>query len=184
MTYPRTIDFHMHTTVSDGTDSPSEILERVKNAGITCFSVTDHDAIKGCATIKSILKEGDPSFIYGVEFSCEDEDGKYHILGYGYEQDGTSINDLARYCHDIRIEKVKTRIDFLCKEYGFVFDGEDVDNLLALNNPGKPHIANLMIKYGYTNSINDAFKNYLNKFRGKNQHVHAKHLLTISMTFA
>ena len=48
MKTPVKVDFHMHTTVSDGTDTPEEILNRVRQAGISMFSVTDHDALKGC----------------------------------------------------------------------------------------------------------------------------------------
>ena len=57
------IDLHMHTVVSDGTDTPSEILLNVKNAGIELFSVTDHDAVKGAAEIGAMLGADDPQFI-------------------------------------------------------------------------------------------------------------------------
>ena len=69
----RKIDLHMHTNISDGTDSPEEILGEVRNAGIDLFSVTDHDAIKGCDMIRRILTDGDPAFLNGIEFSCRDE---------------------------------------------------------------------------------------------------------------
>ena len=59
MKYPKTIDLHMHSTVSDGTDTPEEILKHVKAAGIEMFSLTDHDAIKGCVHLKDIRKEDD-----------------------------------------------------------------------------------------------------------------------------
>ena len=84
MTFPRIIDLHMHTAVSDGTDKPDEILLRVREAGIGLFAVTDHDAVKGCEEISRALTAGDPAFLTGVEFSCRDEEGKYHILGYGF----------------------------------------------------------------------------------------------------
>ena len=82
MKFPEIIDLHMHTTVSDGTDTPSEILARIKNAGLELFAVTDHDACKGCGMIAKIREETDPLFLNGIEFSCRDEGGKYHILGY------------------------------------------------------------------------------------------------------
>ena len=70
MDLPKIIDLHMHTTVSDGTDTPAEILVRVKEAGIELFSVTDHDAVKGCLQIQAVLGPGDPQFITGAEFSA------------------------------------------------------------------------------------------------------------------
>ena len=63
------IDLHMHTTASDGTDSPEELVEKVRLAGIELFSVTDHDAIGSAEVIPGLLGEGDPAFIVGVEFS-------------------------------------------------------------------------------------------------------------------
>ena len=82
----------MHTIVSDGTDTPEEILAYVKEAGIELFSVTDHDAVKGSRLLQSLWKEGDPVFITGAEFSCKDEEGKYHILGYGYDPKASAID--------------------------------------------------------------------------------------------
>ncbi len=87
MEYGR-IDLHMHTSFSDGTDTPEEILEKVRQAGIGLFSITDHDAVKSADIIPGLLKKKDPSFIIGVEFSCRDEEGQYHILGYGYDPKG------------------------------------------------------------------------------------------------
>ena len=143
------IDLHMHTTMSDGTDTPQEIVEKVKEAGIGVFSVTDHDAIKGCVMIKEVLKQGDPVFITGVEFNCRDEEGKYHILGYGYDPAAEEINRVVETGHGYRMEKVTARLDFLKEEFGFEFPKDEVDELLALNNPGKPHVAKLMVKHGY-----------------------------------
>ena len=85
----------MHSKVSDGTDTIEELLGNVKKAGVGIFSLTDHDAAKGCFTMLSLLKEGDPVFIPGVEFSCKDEKGKYHILGFGYEPGSESIEKVV-----------------------------------------------------------------------------------------
>ena len=165
------IDLHMHTIVSDGTDSLSEIIVAVKKSGIDLFSVTDHDAIRGGKEVPGILKEDDPAFIAGVEFSCKDEYGKYHILGYGYDPYGESINKVVDKGHSLRMEKVEARIEFLNEEFGFVFSKEDLDELMARDNPGKPHIGNMMVKYGYAESKEDAIKNYINKKKFKSAYV-------------
>ena len=157
------IDLHMHTTVSDGTDSPEEILARVKKSGIDLFAVTDHDAIKGCAVLQDLLKEDDPRFITGVEFSCRDEEGLYHILGYRYDPDAEAIKDLVQYGHNLRMKKIRIRLDHLKTEFGISFPEEETEQLLAMDNPGKPHLANLMIKHGYVRSIEEAMEQYLNR---------------------
>ena len=138
------LDLHMHTTVSDGSDKPEEILENVRNAGIEFFSVTDHDAVKGCRIVRENLKEGDPMFINGAEFSCKDEHGKYHILGYNYDQDSESIQGLVDLGHSYRMTKVTARLEYIKEKFGFTFPQEEIDKLLSMDNPGKPHIGNLM----------------------------------------
>ena len=171
ISYPKKIDLHMHTTVSDGTDSPEEIIQRVKAAAIDMFSITDHDAIKGCIVVRSLLKEAGLSFIPGVEFSCKDENGKYHILGYGYDPQSDAIKEVIDIGHTYRISKLKKRIDFLKKEYGFSFSDEDLSALYKLDNPGKPHIGNLMVKYGYAPSKEIAIQTYVDKFHAGSEYV-------------
>lgn len=167
----RKIDLHMHTTVSDGSDTPEEIFSRVKEAGITCFAVTDHDAIRGCQVIRGLLKEEDPDFLCGAEFSTRDENGSYHILGYHYDPESESIRHLVDYGHSLRMQKVNARLDFIKNEFGFDFPKEEINNLLSQDNPGKPHIGNLMIKYGYARTLEEALKKYLNKLHFRNANV-------------
>lgn len=165
MNYPEKIDLHMHTTVSDGTDTPQEILELVRESGIRLFSVTDHDAVKAGMIIPELLKEGDPEFITGAEFSCKDEEGKYHILGYTYDPRSEAIQKLVDMGHTFRMNKVRKRLDFLKVEFGFEFSVEDLDKLFSMDNPGKPHIGNLMVKYGYAKNKDVAITDFINKVR-------------------
>ena len=157
------IDLHMHSRVSDGTDSPLELLGKVKDAGLEVFSLTDHDAIKGCAEIRSNIKAGDPRFITGAEFSCRDELGKYHILGYGFDTLSGAMPEFIENSHNTRMKKLKARLAFLKSEMGIEFPEDECKALLALDNPGKPHIANLMVKYGYAETKEAAFENVLNR---------------------
>ena len=166
-TYPDLIDMHMHTNASDGTDSPEELLCTVKDAGIGLFSVTDHDAVKNCVRIRELLCDDDPVFINGVEFSCKDEGGKYHILGYGYDINAAPILDLVSYTHDLRMQKVKKRLEALSDTFQISFPEEEVEKLLSLNNPGKPHIGNLMVKYGFAKNREEAIEQILNRIKIK-----------------
>ena len=115
MNYPKRLDLHIHTSVSDGTDDPREIAAIAKNAGIELFSVTDHDSAAGSIRAMQSLKQGDPSFITGVEFSCRDEEGQFHILGYGYDPSAGSIVKAEEKGHDLRIIKVLGlfKVDFI-----------------------------------------------------------------------
>ena len=126
------IDLHMHTTASDGTDTPQALLENVRKAGITTFSVTDHDTVNAAQILCPLLMRGDPRFIPGAEFSCKDAHGKYHILGYGFDPTAASLHVLASRAHGLRMEKVKMRRALLETEYGFVFPPEEIDRLCDL----------------------------------------------------
>lgn len=153
----------MHSVISDGSDTPEEIVQHVREAGIRLFSVTDHDAIKAASIIPELIAGGELRFLPGVEFSCKDEQGAYHILGYGYDPNGASVNEIVELGHSYRMNKFTARLQLLKTEFGIEFPEEDVQRLLTLDNPGKPHIANLMVKYGYAESIPQAMKTTLNR---------------------
>ena len=168
MKLPEVIDLHMHSTASDGTDSPKEIMENVRSAGIELFALTDHDGIAGVSELRKLRSEQPELsagllFLNGIEFSCRDKFGKYHILGFGYDEHAEIMNKTVDVAHENRLQKVELRLQFIKEEFGFGFEQKDIDALYRNHNPGKPHIANLMIKYGYAKDINDAIKNYLNK---------------------
>ncbi|MBQ1685251.1 MAG: PHP domain-containing protein [Clostridia bacterium] len=163
MITPASIDLHMHTTASDGTCTPGELLSRVREAGLSVFAVTDHDAVKACTEIRRLLLPGDPLFIPGVEFSCRDEEGKYHILGYGFDPAAEPIAELVEAAHGIRVDKVKKRLSVLKSDHGIAFPDEEIRELLSLPNPGKPHIGNLMVKYGYAGTRRQAILDVLNR---------------------
>ena len=166
------IDLHIHTVFSDGTNSPEEIVSLVKSAGIKTFSITDHDTALSAEALKGDL-DG-LKFISGIEFSCKDDEGKYHILGYGFNPNCEEFKGVVKRGHTLRIEKTAKRIEFLNKEFGFEFEKEEVDRLLSLNNPGKPHIANLMVKYGYAKTKEDAIEKFIDKVRFKNEYLTPK----------
>ncbi len=170
-------DLHMHSVVSDGTDTPEEILAKVSEEGLDLFSLTDHDDFKGCDIIRKIRKDTDPAFITGVEFSCRDDQGKYHILGYGFDTKNKDIRSVIDLGHQYRLNKVAARLDYL-KSKGIIFSEEERSELLALDNPGKPHIAKLMIKHGYAESISDAIKNHIDGVHFKSEYVRPEEAIT------
>jgi len=156
------IDLHIHTTVSDGTDTPEEAVEKVRGAGLSLFSVTDHDAIKAAKTVPALLGAGDPRFVSGVEFSCRDGKGKYHVLGYGFNPASEALNRVVSHGKMLRSGKLLDRVAILREKYGIEFPEDEIFRLLSECNPGKPHLANLMIRYGYVSSIGEAMDKYLN----------------------
>lgn len=163
------IDLHMHTTISDGTDGPEEIVSHIGEKGITCFSITDHDAVTAAKIIPSYLQASGKhvTFISGVEFSCKDEQGKYHILGYGYDPDQASMQAVVARGHQLRMMKMQERLKELKEKFQVVLQDQQVEELLKLDNPGKPHLARLLVESGYAPDKATAFSKYLNSIHAK-----------------
>ena len=96
-------DLHMHSVYSDGTDTPRALLQRVRAAGLDIFALTDHDTAQGCAAVRALLEPGDAAFVEGIEFSCQDGEGKYHVLGYGFDAEKPSIRAAADFAHHLSL---------------------------------------------------------------------------------
>lgn len=152
------LDFHMHTTYSDGTDEMDEILEKVKN--YEYFSITDHDSIESA---KYITNNGLdlPNYVRGVELSTTDNHQSVHILFYNYDIYNNALNEIIERIDSNRKERLLERINILKKEYNIILKKEDVDYLLSLPNPTKPNIASIIVKYGYAENIDVAIKDFL-----------------------
>ena len=160
----------MHTMYSDGTDTPESLLAHIYETGIDLFAVTDHDDLKGSIAMVKLLKDDDtpdkPYFVPGVEFSCRDEKGDYHILGYNYDTDSKTMSDAVVKFHGIRMDKLEGRLRFLETKHGIYLTEEEKDSLRALNNPGKPHIGKILLKHGIGENLKDAIDNYISGYRG------------------
>ena len=124
-------DLHMHSVYSDGTDTPELLLRNVRAAGLDIFALTDHDTAEGCDAVRALLQPDDPVFIGGVEFSCKDARGKYHMLGYCYDVKKPAIRETVAFAHNNRILKTQDRFRYLQERFGFTFTGEERAELLA-----------------------------------------------------
>lgn len=150
-------DVHMHSVFSDGTDTPKALLECVRNTGLDLFSLTDHDTAEGCSIVQKLLRPDDPRFLYGIEFSCKDRSGKYHILGYCYDAENKAIKETTAFVHNVRLQKTANRFSFLKQHFGFTFSDSEQAALMALPNPGKPHFAALLLDKGYVATKAEGF---------------------------
>ena len=73
--------------------------------------------------------------------------------------------------HSYRMKKVRARLEFLKTQFGFIFPTEELMALVSLSNPGKPHIGNLMVKYGYAKTKEEAIREYIDKIRFRSEYV-------------
>ena len=159
------IDLHLHTTASDGTDSPAELVQRAGKMGLGIISVTDHDTVEGISEARAALPEN-MRLINGAELSSAvfGEGGfRCHILGYGFDPDSEAIRFAIREGIKKRREKLYARIDYIKSNFGISFSGEEISELEGLNSVSKLHIARLLIKHGYARSVGEAIDKYIGK---------------------
>ena len=160
-----TIDLHIHTNASDGTDSPRDLLWNIQKAGITTFAITDHDTIRGAIAMKKIVPNN-IRFIQGIEFSCKAKSGhKCHILGLGYDENTRDFQDALRAGDDIRHRKFYGRIELLRSQFGIEFSDDEIASLLKIPSVGKPHLANLIVAKGLASDRQDAISRYIDQCR-------------------
>ena len=159
------IDLHLHTTASDGTDSPATLVKRAHGRGISVISVTDHDTVAGIAEARAALLPG-MTLVNGVEFSSAvfGEGGfRCHILGYGIDVDSPAIKHAIDEGMKKRREKLYGSLDYIKTNFGISFPDTEIAELEAMNAVSKLHIAKLLINHGHAETIGDAIDRYMGK---------------------
>ncbi len=159
------IDLHIHSTASDGTSSPSEILTTAKTLGLGAIAITDHDTIEGSKEAASMDLSKSMQFVTGVEISTTPPlitiQGSMHILGYGIRLDDPVLNQTLEQLQAARKSRNPQIIDRL-NRLGIDISLEDVRKEVGKNSQlGRPHIAGHLVKKGIVSSINEAFDKYL-----------------------
>ena len=152
------IDLHIHTTASDGSDSPAELARKV--AGLRIFSVTDHDPIDGALQMERQVPPG-TVYIRGVEFSCVSPAGKCHILGYGYDPRHPALLAALEEGRTLRLEKLQRRLEALRAHFGIILTDDELSRLYSLNSPGKPHLGKILLDRGLAETLDGAIQTYL-----------------------
>jgi 3',5'-nucleoside bisphosphate phosphatase len=161
------IDLHIHTSASDGSHTPNEIVKIAQQLQLGALSITDHDTING---VKEILATGCPNtikFMPGIEISAAapksfNLDGSLHLLGYGIDPDDSELNKLLvslRKSRDNRVPRIIDKLDQL----GIPISITEIKKQARKGILGRPHIAKALVSNGYANSIDDAFNRFLGK---------------------
>ncbi|MBQ7363016.1 MAG: PHP domain-containing protein [Clostridia bacterium] len=157
-------DLHLHTTASDGTLPPEELVALARKCGLSVISVTDHDTVAGLSEAKRAACD-DVAFIPGVEFtSVYLGDGgsfRLHILGYGIDPDSPALLSVIDEGQRIRRRKHSLRLEYLRDVHGIVFSDAELRLLESESLVGKLHIAKLLIKRGLAENIGDAIENFM-----------------------
>lgn len=159
------IDLHAHSTASDGTDSPAQLVAAAAAAGLDVVALTDHDTTAGWAEAVEFLPGG-LRLIRGAEFSCVAPDGRggrtsVHLLGYLFDPDSESI-----IAEQVRLrEERRARLHGMAARMaadGFPVDPDAVLGGLPPEAPaGRPHLARALMSAGVVGSVDEAFRRFL-----------------------
>ncbi len=153
-------DLHLHSTCSDGSDTPAELAEKLLSHGITTFALTDHDTIDGIPTLIEAIS-GRAHVITGVEFSCKENGKTTHIIGYGFAPNSPAIKNILSYGKQLRYQNAEMRLDYLQTHHGIRFSDEETTWMLSQNSPSRLHLVLLLQKHGYASSFHEAGVRYL-----------------------
>ncbi|MDF2975774.1 MAG: metal-dependent phosphoesterase [Actinomycetospora sp.] len=162
------IDLHTHSTFSDGTETPTELVATARAAGVTVLALTDHDTTAGWDEAAAAVSSSGITLVRGAEFSTESPDGRggtvtAHLLGYLFDPaapDVVAEQERIREARRARVWEMGARI-------GADHPGIDGDSLLArlpADSPaGRPHIGQALVELDVVASVTDAFEHILRK---------------------
>lgn len=156
------IDLHAHTIHSDGSATPSELVELAKQNGASAVAITDHDTVAGLKEGRAAAARLDIEFIDGVELSAEYSPGTMHILGYYINDEQKELAaklEELRAARDARNPEIAGRLRAL----GVDLQYTEVAALAGNEVVGRPHFARVLVERGHAASIQDAFNRYLAK---------------------
>jgi len=154
------IDLHLHTTASDGTDTPAELVAVCRAAGLTTIGVTDHDTVAGLAEGAAAALAAGLGFVAGIEITAAWRERDIHVLGYFVD---TQSSEFAAFLDAQREDRVR-RARAIAARLEDLGARLDMEALIARSKGRpvvRPHIASAMVEAGHVASEQDAFDRFL-----------------------
>ncbi|NLE66297.1 MAG: PHP domain-containing protein [Lentisphaerae bacterium] len=162
------IDLHIHSTFSDGSQTPEQLVAQGVKIGLTALALTDHDNAAGVERFMAACRESPLRGIPGVEVSVDCDNGSMHILGYFIDPKNPNLCKLLGGIQDHRAERNREILKHLVR-LGLSITMEEVASRAGGEVVGRPHFAQALRDRGYVKTFDEAFKNYLS--RGKPAYV-------------
>ena len=154
------IDLHTHTTASDGSYSPAELVRLAEQSNLQALAVTDHDSVAGLAEARRAAEGANLELVNGVELACKVAVGTLHMLGYFIEPDDRALGDLLGRMVDSR-RKRNPQIIAKLNQLGYEITMAEVRTLASGPIVSRLHIAMVMLEKNYVHSFDEAFGRFL-----------------------
>lgn len=164
------IDLHTHSTMSDGTDTPAELVAIAAAAGLDAIALTDHDTTAGWAEAIDSLPAG-LTLVPGAELSCVStlDSGRpisVHLLAYLFDPTAPALVAEQQRLRRARRDRLRVMAARMAAD-GLPIDADEVLNSLPADSPaGRPHLAQALVRAGLVATVDEAFAEYLGNSRG------------------
>ncbi|WP_030207143.1 PHP domain-containing protein [Streptomyces bikiniensis] len=149
------IDLHTHSTASDGTDSPAELVRNAAAAGLDVVALTDHDTTRGHAEAIAALPEG-LTLVTGAELSCRVDGIGLHMLAYLFDPEEPALLAERELVRDDRVPRARAMVGKL-RELGVPVTWEQVARIAGDGSVGRPHVAEALVELGVVPDVSGAF---------------------------
>ncbi|MFJ5221882.1 PHP domain-containing protein [Streptomyces sp. NPDC088400] len=152
------IDLHTHSTASDGTDTPAELVRNAAAAGLDVVALTDHDSTRGHAEAIAALPGLDRplTLVTGAELSCRIDGVSLHMLAYLFDPDEPELLSERELVRDDRVPRAREMVRKL-QELGVPITWEQVTRIAGDASLGRPHVATALVELGVVETVSDAF---------------------------
>jgi len=158
-----TVDLHLHTTYSDGTLTPTELVNLCARRGLRIIAITDHDITDGLPeALAAARAHPDLLLIPGVEISTDVPHNEVHVLGYFIDFHNRAFQERLSRFRRSRLERGRRMVEKL-GELGMPIAWERVQEIAGEGSVARPHIAQAMVEAGYVASIAEAFERYIGR---------------------
>lgn len=149
------IDLHTHSTASDGTDTPAQLVRKAAATGLDVVALTDHDTTRGHAEAVAALPEG-LTLVTGAELSCRLDGVSMHMLAYLFDPEEPALLAERELVRDDRVPRARAMVAKL-NELGVPVTWEQVARIAGGGSVGRPHVASALVELGVVPTVNDAF---------------------------
>ncbi len=162
------LDLHLHSTHSDGSQPPAEIIAMAHKADVRALAITDHDILTGLPDAVEAARPLGIDVIPGVEISSRFDDDELHILGYYFDPADPTLLARLKTLRESRHRRNPLIVERL-RDLGVSLTHDEVRELAGTDAVGRPHIARLLMEKGHVKTAKEAFDRYL--ARGKAAYV-------------
>lgn len=153
-------DLHIHTTASDGTDTPSEVVAKALNLGLCAIAISDHDTLSGVTEAQQAANNFNLEVISGVEVNTYFQGNEVHLLGYLIDPHHDEFVSKLKDLQGDRFERIKKIVNKL-KDLNIHVSLDRVLELSAGGSVGRPHVAQALVESGYVKTLQEAFLTYI-----------------------